>query len=177
MSMSVMHWGKRLCLQHLFVFMFLLLIFWGLLKSNDISRPTCICYFWKLVMCVCVSVCVCVAPAWGHVCTARCADPLQGFCGARNRWEMRKGSRQDALPALAHQQNHILTLTQTYTPLYEGENEQILLNIFCYSSTRKKKQHRTFAWAKYTIPQLFKSLSFPKMPVWHELKIREICSR
>lgn len=147
MSMSVMHRGKRLSLQHFFWLHVPIVVFWGsfrFLKNNDIFvvyRPMCICYF-EYFVCVCV--CVCVAPARGHVCTARCADPLQGFVvwGTGERWE--KGV--DKMPSLHSHISGITswcTHTNLHTTIWEGGNEleQILFNIFCYSSTKKKKKY------------------------------------
>lgn len=148
------------------------------------SYCVCICYFWKFDMCLSLYLSVWRLPEGmfaqhGGWSTAG----LQGFFWEQVRDEKRESTRCPPCTRTSTE-SHPGARTHLHAAIWvENKLVQTLFNIFCYSSRKKKKERKkillctTFAGAKYTIPQLFESLRFPEMPVWHELKIRELCSR
>lgn len=57
----------------------------------------------------------------------------------------------------------------------DGATANAVSHIFCDSSQENKMLLRlTSTQAKYTNRELFKHHHLPKIPVWHELKIREM---
>lgn len=144
------------------------------LKSNSEApphrRPMCVCYFLKICY-VCLSldvsvrVCVCVRHQPEGMFARRGVLIHCRVLWCEGTGERREeGSRQDALPALAHQQDHIPT--QTYTHRGGGKQlEQKLFNIFCYSCTRKKPK-KTCRSAEYSLEQDTQSRNCLKVSVF-----------
>lgn len=145
------------------------------LKSNSEAPPppppnVCLLLFENLLCmfefrCECTCVCVCVRhqPEGMFVRRGVLIHCRVLWCeGTGERRE--EGSRQDALPALAHQQDHIPT--QTYTHRGGGKQlEQKLFNIFCYSCTRKKTK-KTCRSAEYSLEQDTQSRNCLKVSVF-----------
>lgn len=158
MTINIAHRGKpSLTLQYFFgfprFFCWLLLVFKRVMIFFEVPCPMRICYFSENLLWVCgtcLRACLHSTVRWS----------IAGFfflwCEEQVRDKKREPTR---CPSLHSHGTQTHKLTHPCVCVWG----KILFNISCYSSTWGEKEIllcKTFARAKYTIPQLFKSPRF-----------------